>query len=166
MDKSKSRTNITGIARAGVLAALYVVLTMLVQPLAYGPFQVRISEMFNHMVDFNKRYIYALTLGCLIVNSQSPLGPVDMIVGTSGTFISAILIWVINKHVSSTNHKLVISTIIPTVIGMLPIAIELHFLQHVPFWLTYGTSMTGEFISLVIGAFLIKKLSKYIDLTK
>lgn len=166
MDKTKSRTNISGIAKTGVLAALYVVLTMLVSPLAYGPFQVRISEMFNHMVDFNKRYIYALTFGCAIVNIQSPLGPIDMVVGTGGTLISAILIWQINKHVSDLKHKLVVSTIVPTVIGMLPIAIELHYLQHVPFWMTYGTSMVGEFISLLIGAFLIKKLSKFVDLTK
>lgn len=166
MDKSKSKVNVVGIARAGVLAALYVVLTMMVSPIAYGPFQIRISEMFNHMVDFNKQYIYALTIGCLIVNMQSPLGPIDMIVGTGGTFVSAMLIWLINKHVSSLNRKLVVSIIVPTVIGMLPIAIELHYLQHVPFWLTYGTSMVGEFISLLIGVFLIKALSKHIDLSK
>lgn len=164
MDKSKKRTDIVGVARASVLAALYVVLTLLISPLAYGPFQVRISEMFNHMVDFNKRYIWALTLGCLIVNSQSPLGPIDMIVGTSGTFICAILIWQINKHVSKMNYKLVVSTVVPTVIGMLPIAIELHYVQHLPFLMTYGTSMVGEFISLVIGAFLVKGLSKRINL--
>ena len=122
--------------------------------------------MFNHMVDFNRRYIWALTLGCLIVNIQSPLGPIDTIVGTSGTLISGLLVWQINKHFKKLKVKLVVSTIVPTVIGMIPIALELHFIQHVPFWLTYGTSMIGEFIALLIGAFLIKELSKHVDLTK
>lgn len=165
MKKTKSKITISGIAKAGVLAALYVALSLLISPLAYGPFQIRISEMFNHMVDFNKRYIYALTLGCLIVNFQSPLGPIDMIVGTSGTFLCSVVIWLINKHVSSINHKLIVSTLVPT-IGMFITALELHYLQHIPFWITYGTCMAGEFISLVIGAFLVKKLSKRIDLTK
>ena len=93
MKKTKSKITISGIAKAGVLAALYVALSLLISPLAYGPFPIRISEMFNHMVDFNKRYIYALTLGCLIVNFQSPLGPIDMIVGTSGTFLCSMVIW-------------------------------------------------------------------------
>ena len=118
------------------------------------------------MVDFNRRYIWALTLGCLIVNIQSPLGPIDTIVGTSGTLISGLLVWQINKHFKKLKVKLVVSTIVPTVIGMIPIALELHFIQHVPFWLTYGTSMIGEFIALLIGAFLIKELSKHVDLTK
>lgn len=139
---------------------------MLVAPLAYGPFQIRISEMFNHMIDFNKRYIWALTLGCIIVNIQSPLGPIDMVVGTLGTLISGLLIWQINKHISQLKYKLVISTIIPTVIGMIPISLELHYIQHMPFWLTYCTSMTGEFISLVIGAFLVLAVSKHMDLTR
>lgn len=165
MKTTKSKTRISGIAKAGLLTALYVMLSLLISPLAYGPFQIRISEMFNHMVDFNKRYIYAITLGCLIVNFQSPLGPIDMIVGTSGTFLCAMTIWLINKHVSSLKCKLVVSTIVPTV-GMFITALELHYLQHIPFWLTYGTCAAGEFISLIIGAFLVKSITKRIDLTK
>lgn len=161
-----SRSKIAGITKAGILAALYVALTMLIAPLAYGPFQVRISEMFNHMIDFNKRYIWALTLGCLITNLQSPLGPIDMVVGTGGTLISGLLIWQINKHVQKLKYKFMVSTAVPTVIGMIPVSIELHYLQHVPFWLTYCTSMAGEFVSLVIGAFLVLAVSKRIDLTK
>lgn len=166
MKEKRNSVTIQGLAKSGVLAGLYVVLTIFVAPLAYGPFQIRISEMFNHMVDFNKRYIWALTLGCFIVNMQSPLGPIDCIVGTGGTLISVVLIWMINKHVHCLKKKLVISTIIPTVIGMLPIAIELHYIQHLPFWVTYGTSMCGEFISCLIGAFLVYQLSKRMDLTK
>lgn len=154
------------IAKGGVLAALYVVLTMLIAPLAYGPFQIRISEMFNHMIDFNKRYIWALTLGCFISNLQSPLGPVDTIVGTIGTLLSGVLIYVINKNIHSLKKKLVVSTLVPSFIGMLPVATELYYLQHVPFWATYVSTVVGELISLLIGAFLVLALSKRMDLTK
>lgn len=154
------------IAKGGVLAALYVVLTMLIAPLAYGPFQIRISEMFNHMIDFNKRYIWALTLGCFISNLQSPLGPADTIVGTIGTLLSGVLIYVINKNIHSLKKKLVVSTLVPSFIGMLPVAMELYYLQHVPFWATYASTVVGELISLLIGVFLVLALSKRMDLTK
>lgn len=154
------------IAKGGVLAALYVVLTMLIAPLAYGPFQIRISEMFNHMIDFNKRYIWALTLGCFISNLQSPLGPVDTIIGTIGTLLTGVLIYVINKNIHSLKKKLVVSTLVPSFIGMLPVAMELYYLQHVPFWATYASTVVGELISLLIGVFLVLALSKRMDLTK
>lgn len=154
------------IAKGGVLAALYVVLTMLIAPLAYGPFQIRISEMFNHMIDFNKRYIWALTLGCFISNLQSPLGPIDTVVGTIGTLLAGVLIYVINKSVHSLKKRLVVSTLVPSFIGMLPVAAELYYLQHVPFWATYASTVVGELISLLIGAFLVLALSKRMDLTK
>lgn len=154
------------IAKGGVLAALYVVLTMLITPLAYGPFQIRISEMFNHMIDFNKRYIWALTLGCFISNLQSPLGPIDTIVGTLGTLVSGLMIYAINKNIHSIKMKLLVSTLIPSFIGMLPVAAELYYLQHVPFWATYASTVVGELISLLIGAFLVLALSKRMDLTK
>lgn len=163
---NKARNDIRNLTKVGITAALYVVLTLVVAPFGYGAFQFRVSEIFNHLIDFNKRYIWALTIGCAITNMASPLGPIDILVGTSGTLISGLLIYAINKHVPNVKAKLAVSTIIPTVVGMIPIALELHYVQHLPFWLTYGTSMVGEFISCLVGAFLVYALSKRIDLTK
>lgn len=164
--KNKTRNDVKSLTKVGITAALYVVLTLVVAPFSFGAFQFRVSEIFNHLIDFNKRYIWALTIGCAITNMASPLGPIDILVGTSGTLISGLLIYAINKHVSNLKAKLAVSTIIPTVIGMIPIALELHYVLHLPFWLTYGTSMVGEFISCLVGAFLVYGLSKRIDLTK
>ena len=164
--KNKTRNDVKSLTKVGITAALYVVLTLVVAPFSFGAFQFRVSEIFNHLIDLNKRYIWALTIGCAIANMASPLGPIDILVGTSGTLISGLLIYAINKHVSNLKAKLAVSTIIPTVVGMIPIALELHYVQHLPFWLTYGTSMVGEIISCLVGAFLVYGLSKRIDLTK
>lgn len=164
--KNKTRNDVKSLTKVGITAALYVVLTLVVAPFSFGAFQFRVSDIFNHLIDFNKRYIWALTIGCAIANMASPLGPIDILVGTSGTLISGLLIYAINKHVSNLKAKLAVSTIIPTVVGMIPIALELHYVQHLPFWLTYGTSMVGELISCLVGVFLVYGLSKRIDLTK
>jgi citrulline cluster-linked len=49
---------------------------------------------------------------------------------------------------------------------MVTIAAELHFLQGLPFFLTWFTTAIGEFASLIAGAILINQIAKRIDLTK
>ena len=52
----------------GLIAAIYVVATMLCSSLAYGQVQFRISEVLMLLCYFNKDYIISLSIGCLIVN--------------------------------------------------------------------------------------------------
>ena len=65
--KNKTVRDLTHIA---IVAALYVVLTV-VPPfnlISYGPYQFRIAEMFNLLGFYNRKYIIAVTLGCVIAN--------------------------------------------------------------------------------------------------
>ena len=87
------------IAATGVVAALYVAITLIFAPISYGVVQLRLSEMFNHLAAFNKRYIFAVTLGVLIVNIFSPLGVVDMIFGTAGTLIGTTLTYFTARNI-------------------------------------------------------------------
>lgn len=43
------------LATTGIIAALYIAVTMLVAPFGFTEVQFRISEMFNHLVAFNPR---------------------------------------------------------------------------------------------------------------
>ena len=66
--KKQTVRDLTHIA---IVAALYVVLTV-VPPfnlISYGPYQFRIAEMFNLLGFYNRKYIIAVTLGCVIANS-------------------------------------------------------------------------------------------------
>lgn len=162
MDKSRIKTN--SLTKIGIIAAIYVALTMLVAPWSFGATQLRLSEMLNHLAVFNKRYIWALTLGCIIVNLFSPLGIVDIIFGTLNTFVMTALSYYISRRVKRLTLKLTISTITCT-LTMWIIALELHVVSHVPFWPTYFTVALGEFVSLILGAILFYFLAKRIDLT-
>lgn len=162
MDKSRIKTN--SLTKIGIIAAIYVALTMLVAPWSFGATQLRLSEMLNHLAVFNKRYIWALTLGCIIVNLFSPLGIVDIIFGTLNTFIMTALSYYLSRRVKRLTLKLTISTITCT-LTMWIIALELHVVSHVPFWPTYFTVALGEFVSLILGAILFYFLAKRIDLT-
>ncbi len=55
--------NIRTLVGNGILAALYIAVSMLIQPFGFTNVQFRISEMFNHLVVFNKKAIYGIVLG-------------------------------------------------------------------------------------------------------
>ncbi|MFD1319349.1 QueT transporter family protein [Loigolactobacillus zhaoyuanensis] len=161
----KTRIKTSSLTKIGVIAALYIVITMLVAPWSFGAVQLRFSEMLNHLAIFNKRYIWALTIGCAIVNLFSPLGIIDIIFGTLGTLAMTTISYYVSRHLKHLAAKLAASTIICT-IAMWSVALELHIVSKLPFWPTYFSVALGELFSLVIGALLFYVLAKRIDLTE
>lgn len=157
--KSKSLT------QTAVVAALYIVISLILAPMSYGPIQFRIAEMFNHLAIFNKKYILSLTLGCLIVNFFSPTGVIDMIFGTLGTLLMTFISYELGKKVHSVKTKLIISTIVCT-LSMWTVALELFFVSHVGFWITYLTVSAGELLSLIIGAIIIYLVNKRVNIER
>ena len=82
MDNTKSL-----IMNAGI-AALYAVLTIALAPISYGPVQVRLSEAMTLLAFVNPKLLPGLVIGCFAANLTSPLGPIDMVVGTVATFLA------------------------------------------------------------------------------
>ena len=83
--KKQTVRDLTHIA---IVAALYVVLTI-VPPfnlISYGPYQFRIAEMFNLLGFYNRKYIIAVTLGCVIANFFS-FNMIDVVVGSLSTLV-------------------------------------------------------------------------------
>ena len=77
------------LARCGMVAALYVVLCMALQPFSYGAVQVRVAEALCLLPVFGAEYIFGVVLGCFLANL---LGStiVDVIFGTLATRFSAV----------------------------------------------------------------------------
>ena len=76
--------SIRKLVRCGVVAAIYVVLCMALQPLSYGAVQVRVAEALCLLPVFGAEYIAGVVLGCFLANL---LGStiVDVIFGTLAT---------------------------------------------------------------------------------
>lgn len=153
------------ISATAIIAALYVAITLALAPISFGVVQLRLSEMFNHLAAFNKRYIFAVTLGVLIVNVFSPLGPIDMLFGTAGTLIGTTLTYFCTRKVTSLIGKSTIATICQLP-GMLLVDLEMHLYSNLPMFPTYWILAAGEIASMVIGAFLIYLISTKVDLYK
>ena len=78
------------LARCAVVAAIYVVLCMALQPFSYGAVQVRVAEALCLLPIFGPEYIAGVVLGCFLANL---LGStiVDVIFGTLATLLACLV---------------------------------------------------------------------------
>ena len=79
------------LATSGVIAALYVVLTLPFAQFAFGPIQFRLAEIMTVLPIFSPAAIPGLTIGCFLSNLLNPdnLGPIDIIFGSLATLLAA-----------------------------------------------------------------------------
>ena len=78
------------IAFCGLIAALYVVLTWVLGEFGYGPIQFRISECMTVLPFCFPIATIGLSIGCLIANLLSSVGPLDLLLGTAATLLGAL----------------------------------------------------------------------------
>ena len=79
------------LTKSAVIAAIYVVLTMVLAPISFGPVQCRVSESLCVLPIFTPYAIPGLFLGCLISNLIGGAGVFDVVFGSLTTLVSAIL---------------------------------------------------------------------------
>ena len=55
-------------AQIAIVAAIYIVLTITppLNAMSYYGYQFRVSEMMNFLAFYNKKYLIAVTIGCMI----------------------------------------------------------------------------------------------------
>lgn len=158
--------------QVALVAALYIVLTITppLNAISYGAYQFRVSEMLNFTAFYNRKYIIGLTLGCMISNFYS-FGLVDVIVGGGSTLVFVTLGVILFDRFKKDYlfnglfNKAFFYFSFFFAASMVTVAIELYFFGS-PFWLTWFTTAVGELASLLIGALIMDKLGKRIDLTK
>ncbi|MCQ2483066.1 MAG: QueT transporter family protein [Clostridia bacterium] len=97
---NKNRRNIRFIVISGVISALYIVLTLPMAQLAFGPIQLRLAEVLTVLPAFGTVGIPGVTIGCFLSNLLNPgaLGPIDILGGTCATLISALLSRFLGKY--------------------------------------------------------------------
>ena len=89
---SKSRFTTRQIATAGIIAAVYAVMSLCssVFGIAYGPIQCRISQALTVLPFHLPEAIPGLFIGCLVTNLMSTVGPLDIIFGSLATLLAAL----------------------------------------------------------------------------
>ena len=83
-----SKWSARDLAEVALVAAIYIALTVTppLNAISFGAVQFRISEMLNFLGFYHKKYILAVTIGCMISNLMV-YGVVDLLVGGLSTLL-------------------------------------------------------------------------------
>ena len=85
-------------AQAAMIAAIYVVLTIVFAPSSFGEVQVRIAEALTILPVFTPAAIPGLFIGCLIGNILGGALLPDIIFGSLATLIGALFTYLLRKR--------------------------------------------------------------------
>lgn len=153
------------LAVSAIIAALYVAVSILIAPFGFTNVQFRISEMFNHLVVFNKKYIIGIVIGVFITNLFSPLGTYDLVFGVGQSILALGITIFSARIIKGQLSRMIFNTFVFT-ITMFIIAIELNLALNLPFLFTWLTVAVGEFVVMAVGIPVMTALNKRVHFDK
>lgn len=140
------------ITQAALVAAAYVALTMVIQPIGYGPLQFRVAEALTILPVYMPAAIPGLTVGCFLSNliglssGLNPAGGWDLLVGTGATLIAALLSYRF-RSLRFKNLPL-LATLPPVVINAVAIGLELALVYGgLPWYWHVAGVAAGQFVA-------------------
>ena len=146
------------LTQSAMIAALYVVLTVMFQPISFGDMQVRISEALTVLPAFTPAAVPGLFIGCLIGNLLGGAILPDIIFGSLATLLGALFTYLLRKQSKflAPLPPIFFNTLIVPFVLRYAYKINLPILY---FMLTIGI---GEVISCgILGLILYTALQKY-----
>lgn len=150
--------SVTTIVQAAMIAALYVVLTILANALGLANYaiQVRFSEALTILPYFTPAAVPGLFIGCLISNILTGCAIPDIIFGSLATLVGAIFTYKLRRQKW-------LAPIPPIVANMIVVPLVLLYAYGIrPLWFSFLTVTIGEVISCgVLGMLLLFALEKY-----
>ena len=148
------KLKIRDIAHGGMIAALYVAVTMLFAPISFGEVQLRVSEALTLLPFYIPAAVPALFSGCLLANFIGGLGLWDVVFGSGATLLAA---WL-----SSRMPNIWLAALPPVIVNMLVIGIMLKYIIDVPLTAAIIYVGSGQAAACFgIGIPLMKILEKY-----
>ena len=152
-----NRLKVNMITQAALIAALYVVLTIICNSmgLASGVIQVRFSECLTVMAYFTPAAIPGLFIGCLLSNILGGCVILDIIFGSLATLIGALGTWYLRRF---THWLAPLPPILSNMI-IVPFVLRYAYGLEQAWWFMVVTVGIGEIISCgILGQLLLKAL--------
>lgn len=153
---------VKSLVKAGIIAALYVVLVVVFSYSSFGPVQFRIAEMLTILPLFTPAAIPGLFIGCLLANVLGGAVFLDVVFGSLATLIAAYMSYKLRK-------KEWLVPVPPVLINAVVVGIILKFVyaEAASVWVLMGSVFLGQMVSAYgLGMILIKALKpfrKYIE---
>lgn len=153
MKENKTRNLVFG----ALIAAIYVVLTMVFRPISFGPIQFRISEVLCVLPYFTPAAIPGVTIGCLISNMLGGSVMMDVVFGSLATLIGAVGSWLLRKNRFLVSVPPIVSNVL-----IIPWVLKFAYGSEDLIWYMMITVGIGEILAIgVLGQCLLTTLEKY-----
>ena len=169
MTNARSTHALREIVANALIAAVYVVLTLIPGAFRLSSLQIqfRPSEGLNHLIVFDKRYIWGVTLGVVIANFMDTSTPAILNVpfGVAQTFLSLLLVGYVAPKLPKLWMKMVLNIIVFS-LSMALIAWMLNLAYNLPFWWTYLTTSLSEAFIMTITAPLMAAVNTAVHFDK
>ena len=158
-----NRNNTLKLANAGMIAAMYVVLTYIANlaGLASGTIQVRLSEALTILPVFTAAAVPGLTVGCVLANLLTGCAAWEVVFGSVATLLGAIGTRLLKKQP-------LLAWIPPVVSNAIIVPIILIKVYAVPdaWWFLVLTVGAGELISCGLLGLLLWKYAQRIPVIR
>ncbi len=148
------------LVRTGVIAGVYIALTVLLAPISFGAIQCRVSECMALFPLFFVEAIPGLVIGCLVSNLISGVWT-DVVFGTLATAIAAVLTYIIGKWCKN-RAKPWLGAIPPVLINALVLPLVWRiFSTDLAYLVNFATVLAGQTVAVcVLGVPLYYGLKK------
>ena len=156
--RKKTENKIMFMCQAAMIAAIYIVITIIGGALSFGEIQIRFSEALTILPVFTPAAIPGLFVGCLLGNIIGGCILPDIIFGSLATLIGAWFTWTLrskSKYLAPLPPILANTLIVPFILRYgYQVPLPIPFMM-----LTVGI---GEIVSCgVLGLILHSALSRY-----
>lgn len=133
---------------AGIVAAVYAVVTLAFAPISFGVYQVRIAESLTALPFISRGAIAGLYVGCLIANYFGGQGILDIFFGSLLTLIAAILTHLIARlRYLPEKVRLLLAPAPPVVLNAFGVSLYLAPLIGVNYWFAVQMIGLGEIVA-------------------
>lgn len=150
------KTKTQFLAQAAMIAALYVVVTILLAPFGFGEIQLRVSEALTILPIFTPAAIPGLFIGCLLGNILGGAILLDIVVGSIATLLGALGTYALRKHKFLAPIPPILANAL-----VVPFVLKYGYAISLPIPVMMLTVGIGEIISCgVFGILLMKVLEK------
>ncbi len=162
----RMKNSVRSLATAGLIAAMYIALSVFIPPLSFGPMQCRPAEVLTVLAVFTPSAVSGLTVGCALSNliglslGANVAGAADVVIGALATGLAAALSrrW---RHIRVGGVP-VVSTLPPVVVNALVVGTELTLITPNPtpaFWLTQVALVAaGQAVACIGGGLLLARM--------
>ncbi len=162
----KRNSSLHRLTLAGVIAALYTALTLILPIASFGTVQFRFSEILTILPVVTPTAIPGLTLGCALANAvgmamgANIAGAWDILIGSLATFLAAITTYALrNVRIKGLP---ILATLPPVVFNAILVGGELCLIivgkwAPIPLAVTMAQVGLGQLLPCVVGGLILFK---------